>query len=83
MSKECTCICCFECNGSGTVWFDCGGRYLGQSHSDDLDELETCESCGGTGVEDWCDYCCEQERMYQEEQEQLDACEHCGKRVNG
>src|SRR5580700_532007 len=27
--SECSCVACLECGGSGTVWFDVGGEYLG------------------------------------------------------
>jgi hypothetical protein len=56
--RHCTCVSCGECGGSGTVWFAFGGReYLGNSRCDDLDEMETCEECRGSGITEMCDYC--------------------------
>lgn len=56
--QRCTCVSCGECGGSGTVWFAFGGKeYLGNSRCDDLDEMETCEECGGSGLSEKCEYC--------------------------
>lgn len=57
----CSCVPCSECNGSGSVWFAFGGRYLGRGRCDDMDELETCDECRGSGISEMCDYCREQE----------------------
>jgi len=57
MNTTCTCTRCPECNGSGSVWYDVAGRYLGQRRCDDLDTLDTCDECGGSGVTDECDSC--------------------------
>lgn len=59
----CTCTPCSECRGSGSVWYDLTGRYLGARRSDDLDTLDTCDECGGSGITDECDKCmaCEDE----------------------
>jgi hypothetical protein len=58
---KCECITCPECGGSGDVWRSFSGEYLGNHRCDDLDELETCELCGGEGVTYFCHYC--RERM--------------------
>lgn len=62
--SACNCVPCKECGGTGTVWFafpgpDRGGRYLGRTRSDDLDENESCYSCEGSGVATVCDHCLE------------------------
>lgn len=57
-AEPCRCVNCGECRGSGSVWFAFGGKeYLGNSRCDDLDELETCEGCGGSGIVETCDRC--------------------------
>ena len=53
----CECVSCPDCGGSGTIWFDLAGRYLGNHRCDDLDVLETCEECGGSGVSEVCYEC--------------------------
>lgn len=53
----CSCIVCEECDGTGHVWISFGGKYLGRSRCDDMDSLETCEECRGSGVSETCDYC--------------------------
>lgn len=54
---KCTCINCPDCGGTGTVWFSFDGTYLGCHRSDDLDNLETCDSCRGSGISERCDEC--------------------------
>jgi len=53
----CTCVSCPDCGGSGHYYVDRRGRYLGQHRGDDLDEMETCEECGGSGVSEVCYEC--------------------------
>lgn len=58
----CECVRCPECKGSGTVWYafpgpDLGGEYLGDHRCDDLDEMDVCEECGGSGVSEICYEC--------------------------
>ena len=59
----CACVSCDECRGTGHVWFTFGGhgvgRYLGASRQDDLDEMETCFGCDGSGLLELCDRCAE------------------------
>jgi hypothetical protein len=55
--EPCGCIRCSWCAGSGSYWLDMHGKYLGQSRRDDLDELEICEECGGSGIVESCDRC--------------------------
>jgi len=55
--EPCRCRACADCRGSGAVWFDWNGKYLGNSRSDDLDDMETCDSCGGSGIVETCDRC--------------------------
>lgn len=62
----CECVVCAECRGSGTVWFafpgpDNGGKYLGNHRSDDLDEMDTCYTCYGSGLAEICYECQEKE----------------------
>lgn len=54
---ECSCVPCDECDGSGSVWVSFGGKYLGRNRCDDMDRLETCEECRGSGFSEMCDYC--------------------------
>lgn len=54
--EACTCISCTVCGGTGTVWFDFRGRYLGNSRCDDMDELELCDNCRG-GIVEVCSRC--------------------------
>lgn len=64
--RQCECVSCGECRGSGRVWFFFGGDYLGNSRCDDLDQMETCEECGGGGIIELCEYC-QDDRDTQEE----------------
>ena len=61
----CMCVPCSECDGSGSVWFTFYGKYLGRSRCDDMDELQTCDECGGSGLVDMCDECREREEEYE------------------
>ena len=54
---KCTCVSCAECNGTGDVWISFSGEYMGRYRCDDLDELEMCADCGGSGITEMCDYC--------------------------
>lgn len=47
---NCTCVPCGSCNGTGNVWFTFDGKYLGNHRSDDLDNLERCDDCEGSGI---------------------------------
>lgn len=51
----CSCTICVVCNGSGNIWLDMRGRVT--VHCDDLDEMEICEDCGGSGTVEICDEC--------------------------
>ena len=54
----CHCTSCPDCNGTGSVWYSgYDGKYLGQNRSDDFDEMESCDTCGGTGIDDICFEC--------------------------
>lgn len=61
----CNCIVCSECNGTGSVWRSLRGEYLGKMRCDDMDELESCDCCGGTGIADECEGC-EKQRAEEE-----------------
>jgi hypothetical protein len=67
-ARDCECLACGECRGSGMVWFAFPGspygEYLGNSRRDDLDELETCEECGGSGIIETCQRCAEMDELY-------------------
>lgn len=41
----------------GFVYWSIGGQFRGPFRSDDLDEMEECEECGGKGVDYVCDDC--------------------------
>jgi hypothetical protein len=58
----CECVSCGECDGTGTVWFafpgpDRAGEYLGNHRCDDLDEMDSCMECGGSGIVETCYEC--------------------------
>jgi hypothetical protein len=53
----CTCTPCSECGGGGSVFISATGEYLGPHRRDDLDELETCPECNGSGVGEYCEEC--------------------------
>ena len=53
----CKCVSCGECNGQGVVFYSMGGKYRGAFKNDDLDSMETCDDCGGTGLSEMCDAC--------------------------
>ena len=57
MIEVCTCVKCSECNGTGNVWISFSGKYLGRFHCDDLDELDICPDCDGSGITEICDSC--------------------------
>ena len=63
---NCECIDCPACKGKGTIWVSMSGRYLGVSRKDDLDQMETCESCDGSGIVEICYACLELERQEME-----------------
>ena len=69
-AKPCECVSCGECRGSGHIWVDFRGRYLGNSRCDDLDEIETCGECYGSGIVETCDRCAEMEELDMIEQEE-------------
>jgi RecJ-like exonuclease len=69
----CQCVQCEECKGSGSVWRSFSGKYLGRHRCDDMDELETCEECRGSGVTETCEECQMKIEEYELEQE---AAEH-------
>lgn len=54
---SCSCTPCQECDGSGRVWFAFDGTYLRRHRCDDMDEMETCEECHGSGIDEMCDEC--------------------------
>lgn len=55
-AEPCTCVRCTACNGSGTIYFDMRGRYIGRHMIDDLCETESCDMCSG-GIVEPCDRC--------------------------
>lgn len=57
MSDECRCVRCGDCGGSGSVWYDFRGHFLGNYRTDDLDESEPCDNCGGSGIVEVCQRC--------------------------
>jgi len=58
----CKCVICGECMGNGRVWRSFSGKYLGNNRCDDLDDMESCPDCDGSGITEICDECmnCEQ-----------------------
>jgi RecJ-like exonuclease len=59
--RECSCVPCPECGGTGDVWWSFSGRYLGRFRCDDLDERDTCSECDGTGLLEMCQACLDAE----------------------
>ena len=57
MKDECTCQRCPECGGTGDVWISFSGEYLGCFRCDDLDELDVCPECEGSGIILMCENC--------------------------
>jgi len=55
----CKCIPCAECDGTGVIWYSFSGKYLGNHRCDDLDEMDVCPDCDGSGVAEICDECLE------------------------
>jgi hypothetical protein len=53
----CECVLCDECRGTGRVWYSFSGRYLGNKRCDDLDSLDSCAQCNGSGFSEICDKC--------------------------
>lgn len=74
VARRCQCVTCSECRGTGSVWYSFGGpgrgTYLGSHRWDDLDEMETCDICGGHGITEKCDRCCELDELEDMEQEE-------------
>lgn len=58
---SCACKPCEDCEGSGNVWYALDGTYLGNKRCDDCDHLERCERCSGSGTEQMCEDCQQQE----------------------
>ena len=56
-AEECRCVRCGDCGGGGTIYLDWRGNYLGSHRSDDMDEPEPCEQCGGSGIVETCSRC--------------------------
>lgn len=56
----CKCVICDECKGSGNIWVDYKGKYLGNNRCDDMDELDTCPECDGSGLSEICYECWEE-----------------------
>lgn len=54
---SCNCVPCKECGGTGDVFLSYDGEYLGNARSDDMDEIETCPECEGSGFEYFCEEC--------------------------
>lgn len=65
-TQPCKCVSCPECNGTGSIWVNLHGRYLGNRRCDDLDSPEPCEECRG-GVVEVCERCQEIEELSDDE----------------
>lgn len=59
-ADPCRCVRCKVCAGKGEYAVDLGGRYVGPSKCDDLDDYETCDQCE-RGITEVCDRCRELE----------------------
>ncbi len=60
----CACVKCSGCDGEGDAWFSFDGEFIGSHHWDDLDSLEPCPFCNGTGYEYECPECSEYYEEY-------------------
>jgi len=60
----CGCVPCSCCGGDGYCWFGIDGECLGEHHIDDLDSLEPCPFCNGSGYEFECHECSEDYEEY-------------------
>jgi hypothetical protein len=47
------CITCPD----GRIWISFSGEYMGIYRCDDLDSMDVCPECGGSGLADMCDEC--------------------------
>jgi DnaJ-class molecular chaperone len=56
-AEPCECVSCAECHGSGTIFVDLRGHYVGAGMRDDMDEPESCDGCRGSGIIEECDRC--------------------------
>jgi hypothetical protein len=65
--QPCTCERCCMCEGTGGYYVDSRGRFQGVHRSDDMEDLETCEFCGGSGVTDECSRCMDLETWEMED----------------
>jgi len=54
---KCICVTCGACDGTGHIYVDMRGRYIGRHASDDMDEMVSCPACDGSGITEECDYC--------------------------
>jgi len=55
-AEDCMCVSCPDCS-NGQVYYDIGGRYIGKYRRDDMCEMETCDSCGGSAFTEECERC--------------------------
>lgn len=59
---SCECVQCQECKGAGHVYYAFDGSYLGSGRCDDLDEMDVCPRCEGSGLSSLCNECEKEER---------------------
>ncbi len=55
-ANACRCVSCATCRGTGSITVDMGGHVI-STRMDDLDIVEPCDDCGGTGITEECDAC--------------------------
>ncbi len=53
----CTCTHCAACDGTGHYFVDMRGQFSSIHRIDDMHQMETCEECGGDGIERTCYEC--------------------------
>jgi RecJ-like exonuclease len=53
----CECIRCSACDGTGHYFTDMRGQFASIHRQDDMHNMETCEECRGTGIEEVCYQC--------------------------
>ena len=70
MSGPCKCVRCPDCDGGGHLWRDFESNTLHAHRTDDMGDLELCERCMGSGVDEECDECADQRELAEAESEE-------------
>jgi hypothetical protein len=68
LASPCRCISCPDCGGRGSMWRTLDGKYH-VNRCNDMGDLETCDSCWGSGISETCDRCIELEQIDRDEED--------------